>query len=887
MILTDIHISGFGVFNNTSLTGFAPGINIIQGRNEAGKSTLLAFIRYTLFGYPKSKEKRMAPLNGGDHGGRIVARLASGENAVFERRCGPNGGPVRLVTGGRETESNGEWMQVLGNATRELYENVYAFSLQELISLESLSASGVEDRIFSVGMGMGSLSLRDVSEQIENDVDRIYTRRGKTQVVPERLKQIRDCEQEIRRIQESIPRYNQLCADIRRLQTESERAEKELAALRREKTWLDSFLKCFDHCLEIRDLEQELKDLPPAREYPQNGIQQLDVLEARETELQKQLQELTHGTESEPGLEVLQERLRAQTADRQLATHATDVEYIRTNRTKYEQFTEDREEDDQRIRKLQQRIDSDIQKISASWSETRVLEFTDTLARTDRINEFKETMNKLTAEENRLGSVSGPDSLSPDTTAVILALVSAVSMIASLGACYHSLYVLSGCLFAVALLTLITRNYLKRNTAVAGPSAERETIVQEKAAQEKAYETFLSEEMGLEVVVSCDTALEVIRLVDSITSEIRQRDDLQRKQTQTREPFIREFEQRLNTLIKFVPDAETMDRHTAATLVIQRYEEENQAAAEADKLIEHITRREKELDHVRSAVRNNQEKISVLLKTVQSETRDAYRKKYAQNEQRLRLEARKKELVRTITAVSGRADWRKILQQVLEGGKHTFVEKTEQVQDQITQKSAHCKDIATELGERTNQKKNLAVESELSDAMTQLEALKEQLRQAAREWFCGKVALQMLETEKTIFEREKQPQVINRASEIFRRITDSRYSGIRLSLESSGGTIYAVDPAENSRTVDQLSRGTREQMLISLRLGFIEEYEKNAEPLPVVADEVLVNSDPHRAQNLAQILTEFAQNRQVLLFTCRPETMKYFDAANVTCLELK
>ena len=80
---------------------------------------------------------------------------------------------------------------------------------------------------------------------------------------------------------------------------------------------------------------------------------------------------------------------------------------------------------------------------------------------------------------------------------------------------------------------------------------------------------------------------------------------------------------------------------------------------------------------------------------------------------------------------------------------------------------------------------------------------------------------------------------------------------------------------------------TREQLLISLRLGFIEEYEKNAEPLPVVADEVLVNSDPERAQKLAQILTEFAGNRQVLLFTCRPETSEYFDPAAVTSLELR
>ena len=52
MRLIDLHINGFGKFHSYALE-FAPGVNIIYGRNEAGKSTLHSYIRAMLFGLDK------------------------------------------------------------------------------------------------------------------------------------------------------------------------------------------------------------------------------------------------------------------------------------------------------------------------------------------------------------------------------------------------------------------------------------------------------------------------------------------------------------------------------------------------------------------------------------------------------------------------------------------------------------------------------------------------------------------------------------------------------------------------------------------------------------------------------------------------------------------
>ena len=55
MIIQKINIKSFGMITDTTLE-FSNSINVIEGENESGKSTIAAFIRYMLYGFDNNDD---------------------------------------------------------------------------------------------------------------------------------------------------------------------------------------------------------------------------------------------------------------------------------------------------------------------------------------------------------------------------------------------------------------------------------------------------------------------------------------------------------------------------------------------------------------------------------------------------------------------------------------------------------------------------------------------------------------------------------------------------------------------------------------------------------------------------------------------------------------
>ena len=97
MRLEELFLDGFGHFHQRAFSIEAGEATVFYGPNEAGKSTLLAFIRAVLFGYPgRRRGSHYPPLSGGSHVGRIRLSGDDGQVYTLERCADPRGGPLTI-----------------------------------------------------------------------------------------------------------------------------------------------------------------------------------------------------------------------------------------------------------------------------------------------------------------------------------------------------------------------------------------------------------------------------------------------------------------------------------------------------------------------------------------------------------------------------------------------------------------------------------------------------------------------------------------------------------------------------------------------------------------------------------------------------------------------
>lgn len=110
-----------------------------------------------------------------------------------------------------------------------------------------------------------------------------------------------------------------------------------------------------------------------------------------------------------------------------------------------------------------------------------------------------------------------------------------------------------------------------------------------------------------------------------------------------------------------------------------------------------------------------------------------------------------------------------------------------------------------------------------------------------------------------------QEPVFQRADDLLRRITDGQFE-----LRLDDGTFRAYDTGEQRRVdLNDLSSGTRVQVLLAVRVAFVEHREQETAP-PLLLDETLAPFDDQRAETVLETVIDLArEGRQVFYFTAR------------------
>ena len=83
--------------------------------------------------------------------------------------------------------------------------------------------------------------------------------------------------------------------------------------------------------------------------------------------------------------------------------------------------------------------------------------------------------------------------------------------------------------------------------------------------------------------------------------------------------------------------------------------------------------------------------------------------------------------------------------------------------------------------------------------------------------------------------------------------------------------------------LEHASHGTRDQVSLLLRLALAETLSAGVEPVPLLLDEPLLTSDPHRRETMLRFVYELSAHQQVLLTAADPRVASQLrDIAGVT-----
>jgi len=82
-----------------------------------------------------------------------------------------------------------------------------------------------------------------------------------------------------------------------------------------------------------------------------------------------------------------------------------------------------------------------------------------------------------------------------------------------------------------------------------------------------------------------------------------------------------------------------------------------------------------------------------------------------------------------------------------------------------------------------------------------------------------------------------------------------------------------------SEGFDELSYGAREQLGLISRLAYADLLKNAGKPALIILDDALVHSDSDRLEQMKRIVYDASQRHQILLFTCHPQNWKDVGAA--------
>lgn len=1005
MRITDLEIAGYGVWSGLRIERLSESLNVLYGPNEAGKTTLLEFIRSMLYGFSAPRRRYLPPVHGGEPGGTINLAGPHGRFHVarYDGLADGSPGEQLTLTAPDGTRQGEHFIKVLLSSVDEaVFNNVFAVGLREVQELATLGDTGAAEMLYNLTAGLDRVSLVEVLRELHASRNRILDAHGGPCQLGQLLADRERLRAEIEELEGLGRRYGHLVADRDQIHEDVTRLEEEANRIQHLARVIDLAIAVRERWAQRTALDEQLSAFGPLHRVPEGAIERLDAINAR---IQAHQQRIDHFAqlrevakrefaelaineplwrraarieafqEQEPWITQLEGQIAALkkeidqlelalTAEADAlglaagwsALPALSAKTFRSLRGPAKMLRQQRRhlaEAKQATAAAQQTIDSLTAQIDSALAARGQRDLAATLDRAgnlvsqlrrraqlaDRLDQLARYQAELEDRSHQLaerqvlpmGVLAGLGGMFAVGGALLLAGVFMVgSAVAVLG--------LAGIVAVVGGKLLLDRSNAQQLDACQKQLGMLQTQIQQAKDDRGALDAQLPPGGGslssrLEAAEKELAALEELSPLETRRSKARQeaeaatrcaaeaRDELKTalrnwrhslsavglpltlhpQQVQRLAGRIEQIGEQQRRLAGRREDLASRQRELAAlvsritqlaadagvSLSAAGPVEQLRQLADASASQEAVIARR---DALRAEARRNRivrGKHEEAVGRLNFRRRELLLEAGVKDQQELRtrvlesaraevLTRQRESLDREIQLALASQCSEDAIREQLEGNHPAPLEaRRDELRHRLATVQDQLRDLLEKRGRLSEQLGTLAADRQLAGKHLDLAVLEKRIDGAVCRWQTLATACSVLETIRTTYERDRQPETLREASGYLDRLTQGRYVRVWTPL---GEHALRVDDAEgHSLPVEALSRGTREQLFLSLRLALVSSYARRGAPLPLVLDDVLVNFDAERAKAAAVVLRDFAAaGHQLLVFTCHEHILKLF-----------
>lgn len=286
MRIKDIQIDGFGVWKGLKIDDLPEGVTVFFGPNEAGKTTVMQFVRTVLYGFSTERRARyLPPVNGGTAGGRL--RVDAGGADFTLERGGPaadiadDRGRLNVLDGQDKPRDAAHLGLLLAGVDEPTFNNVFACGLREIQELGTLDDTTAAELLYKLTTGLDRVSIVDVIRDLAKARESLLSTGDQPSQIPQLTARRQQLTDQLASLSAGTRRYGELSAQREALGEEAAELSQAL-----ERT--DAHHRLLKAALEVQplwnartEIDKKLDELRDIPQLPERAVEKMHALRRR------------------------------------------------------------------------------------------------------------------------------------------------------------------------------------------------------------------------------------------------------------------------------------------------------------------------------------------------------------------------------------------------------------------------------------------------------------------------------------------------------------------------------------------------------------------------------------------------------------------------------